>query len=85
MTANKSTSFETTISELENIVSQLESGDLELEQSLKLFERGIELTRLSQNKLQEAEQKVKILMDKQGELTLEPFQESQTPPAPNDY
>lgn len=85
MTANKSTSFETTISELEQIVSQLESGDLELEQSLKLFERGIELTRLSQNKLQEAEQKVKILMDKQGELTLEPFQESQTSTPPSDY
>ena len=78
MAANKSTSFETSISELESIVTQLESGDLELEQSLKLFERGIELTRLSQNKLQEAEQKVKILMEKQNELTLEPFSEPQT-------
>lgn len=85
MTANTPTSFETTISELEHIVSQLESGDLELEQSLKLFERGIELTRLSQSKLQEAEQKVKILMDKQGELTLEPFQEQQPQPSPSDY
>ncbi|NVK25260.1 MAG: exodeoxyribonuclease VII small subunit [Gammaproteobacteria bacterium] len=84
MTSEKNTSFETTIAELEQIVSQLESGDLELEQSLKLFERGIELTRLSQSKLQDAEQKVKILMDKQGELTLEPFVEPQ-PTQSNDY
>ena len=75
MAETKNTSFETSISELESIVTQLESGDLELEQSIKLFERGIELTRLSQSKLQEAEQKVKILMDKQNELTLEPFSE----------
>ncbi|MFT6530019.1 MAG: exodeoxyribonuclease VII small subunit [Psychrosphaera sp.] len=73
MTTKKSVSFETAISELENIVSQLESGDLELEQSLALFERGIELTRLSQSKLQEAEQKVQILMAKQDQLELQPF------------
>lgn len=74
MTA-KQVSFETAISELEHIVAQLESGDLELEQSLKLFERGIELTRLSQAKLQEAEQKVQILMEKNGQLELQPFSE----------
>lgn len=74
MTA-KQVSFETAISELEHIVAQLESGDLELEQSLKLFERGIELTRLSQAKLQEAEQKVQILMEKNGQLALQPFSE----------
>lgn len=73
MTAQKNVSFETAISELENIVSQLESGDLELEQSLALFERGIELTRHSQTKLQEAEQKVQILMAKQDQLELQPF------------
>lgn len=74
MTKNQSPSFETAISELEQIVAQLESGDLELDQSLKLFERGIELTRLSQHKLQEAEQKVQILMEKNGQLELQPFQ-----------
>jgi exodeoxyribonuclease VII small subunit len=73
MTTTKSVSFETAISELESIVSQLESGDLELEQSLTLFERGIELTRLSQSKLQEAEQKVQVLMAKQDQLELQPF------------
>lgn len=73
MATAKNVSFETAISELETIVSQLESGDLELEKSLALFERGIELTRLSQSKLQEAEQKVQVLMAKQDQLELQPF------------
>jgi len=77
MTNKPTISFETAISELEQIVAQLESGDLELEQSLKLFERGIELTRVSQTKLQEAEQKVQILMEKNGQLELQPFSEQQ--------
>ena len=76
MTSPKNVTFESAISELETIVNQLESGDLELEQSLQLFERGIELTRLSQSRLQEAEQKVQILMEKQGNLELQPFNEN---------
>jgi len=79
MAKSKSMSFEAAISELENIVHQLESGDLELEQSLTLFERGIELTRLSQSRLQEAEQKVQILMEKQGQLELQSFNSEQNP------
>lgn len=79
MTTKQQLSFETAIAELEQIVTQLESGDLELEQSLKLFERGIELTRVSQHKLQEAEQKVQILMDKNGQLELQPFTEQADP------
>lgn len=75
MSKSTTPQFEQAIAELESIVSQLESGDLELEQSLKLFERGIELTRISQSKLQDAEQKVQILMEKQGALELQPFQE----------
>lgn len=78
MTNPSTPQFEQAIAELESIVNQLESGDLELEQSLKLFERGIELTRVSQNKLQEAEQKVQILMEKQGALELQPFQNEPT-------
>ena len=79
MANSKSVSFEAAIHELEAIVNQLESGDLELEQSLTLFERGIELTRLSQTRLQDAEQKVQILMEKQGQLELQDF----TPEANN--
>jgi len=74
MADSKNVSFEAAITELEAIVNQLESGDLELEQSLTLFERGIELTRLSQARLQAAEQKVQILMEKNGQLELQPFQ-----------
>lgn len=79
MATPKNVSFEVAINELESIVSQLESGDLELEQSLALFERGIELTRLSQSKLQEAEQKVQILMAKQDQLELQPFAANEQP------
>jgi exodeoxyribonuclease VII small subunit len=78
MTESKNISFEVAIQELETIVQQLESGDLDLDKSLKLFERGIELTRLSQNRLQEAEQKVQILMEKQGQLELQSFDPSST-------
>lgn len=79
MADTKSPSFESAIAELETIVQQLETGDLELEQSLKLFERGIELTRMSQTRLQDAEQKVQILMEKQGQLELQSYQSDQAP------
>ncbi|QTH64818.1 exodeoxyribonuclease VII small subunit [Psychrosphaera ytuae] len=75
MSEQNNITFESAMSELEHIVQQLESGDLELQQSLQLFERGIELTRLSQSRLQEAEQKVQILMEKQGNLELQSFSE----------
>lgn len=73
MTVPKDLSYEAALQELEQIVRQLESGELDLEDSLKMFEKGIELTRFSQSKLQEAEQKVKILLDKHGSLELETF------------
>jgi len=66
-------SFEDSLSELEHIVQNLEQGDLSLEQSMELFERGLALSKGSQNKLQEAEQKIKILMTKNGEPTLSDF------------
>ena len=61
---SSSTDFESTIAELENLVNELEQGDISLEDSLKKFERGIELTRTCQKALQEAEQKVKMLVEK---------------------
>jgi exodeoxyribonuclease VII small subunit len=51
----------------------LEQGDLSLEESLKFFERGVTLTRICQKALQEAEQKVQILIEKNGTQTLESF------------
>ncbi len=57
----KSTSFEKSIQELEEIVSLLEKGDLSLDESLKQFEKGVSLARMCQEKLANAEQKIEIL------------------------
>ncbi len=51
-------SFEQAFQELEKVVQQLEGGDLSLEQTLALFERGMVLAKLCESKLDEAEQKV---------------------------
>ena len=55
--------LEKALAELEQIVDQLESGDLPLEKSLKQFERGVRLSRECQSALKDAEQRVAILMD----------------------
>ncbi len=55
--------LEKALAELEDIVDQLEAGDLPLEKSLKHFERGVKLSRECQSALKEAEQRVQILMD----------------------
>lgn len=74
MPRKKSTTlFEDSLAELEQLVSQLERGDISLEESLTAFERGVALTRTCQQALQLAEQKVQILLDKNGTQTLEPF------------
>jgi exodeoxyribonuclease VII small subunit len=74
MSKKKNTTlFEDSLAELEQLVSQLEQGDISLEESLKAFERGVLLTRICQKALQEAEQKVHILIEKNGTQTLEPF------------
>ena len=59
--------FEKSLKELESIVETMEKGGLTLEQSLQSFEQGVKLTRLCQEKIKAAEQKVEILT-KQGEL-----------------
>jgi exodeoxyribonuclease VII small subunit len=58
--------FEKSLSELEQIVERMEQGELSLDESLKQFERGIALTRTCQNALQQAEQKVEILLRNSG-------------------
>ncbi len=69
----KSTNFEQSLSELEAIVTELESGDLPLEQALKSFESGIKLTRECQTALTDAEQKVTILKGNAEGLSEAPF------------
>jgi exodeoxyribonuclease VII small subunit len=63
--------FESAIAELETIVKRLEDGDLALEHSLELFERGVQLSRFCHSKLEEAERRVEILTDR-GEVKLAP-------------
>lgn len=55
--------YESAMAELESIVSQLESGQLQLEQSLAAYQRGAELLKLCQQSLADAEQKISILTD----------------------
>ena len=69
--AEQPASFESSLQQLEQIVTRLESGDLPLEEALTEFERGVQLARAGQQKLQQAEQRVQILLsdDKNAELT----------------
>ncbi len=69
----KSVPFEESLAELEQLVERMEQGNLALEESLKLFERGVQLTRTCQKALKEAGQKVSILLEENGEPTLKPF------------
>ncbi|GDX06149.1 exodeoxyribonuclease VII small subunit [Buttiauxella sp. A111] len=66
-------SFETALVELEQIVTRLESGDLALEEALNEFERGVQLARQGQVKLQKAEQRVQILLNDSEDAPLKPF------------
>lgn len=66
--------FEKALDELSSLVDHMEQGNISLEESLQCFEKGIHLTRDCQKSLQEAEQKVSILMEKNGRQQLDPFE-----------
>ena len=74
---NLTPDFETAMKELEQIVDSMENDQLTLEESLKQFERGVELSRICQSNLKKAEQKVEQLVKKHGELVIEPFSDEQ--------
>ena len=63
-----STTFEKALDEFEKLVASMEEGDLTLEDSLKKYERGMELSRICQQALEQAEQRVRVLSEKTGEL-----------------
>ena len=65
--------FEHSLTELEALVAKLEQGDVPLEEALKTFERGVALTRQCQTALRTAQQKVEVLLARNGEETLAPF------------
>ena len=69
--------FEQALKRLEEIVAELENGELALEKALELFEEGIKISRMCGEKLEEAERKVEILVkDGQGALKEEPLDQS---------
>lgn len=71
--------FEDALSQLESIVARLENGDLPLDESLKLFEEGIRLSRFCNQKLNEAQKKVQVLLKGNGgELEPQPFEPEET-------
>ncbi len=70
---NKNFDFEASLNELEKLVDALETGDLNLEQSLQDFERGITLTRSCQKALTQAQQKVQILLANDDSVTLSDY------------
>lgn len=71
--AEQPASFETSLQQLEQIVTRLESGDLPLEEALNEFERGVQLARAGQQKLQQAEQRVQMLLSDDKDAELSPF------------
>ncbi|MCK5790771.1 MAG: exodeoxyribonuclease VII small subunit [Ketobacter sp.] len=75
--AKKKTSidFEKSLQTLEQLVESMEGGDMTLEKSLEAFEQGIKLTKECQQALREAQQKVDILLQQNGDEELTPFAE----------
>ncbi len=70
-------SFEASLEGLEEIVQQLEGGDLPLEKSLELFEQGIKLSRQCQERLSQAERRIEVLLrDNQGRPVVSAFEDS---------
>ncbi|MFC6806329.1 exodeoxyribonuclease VII small subunit [Methylophaga thalassica] len=69
----KKLDYEAAVKELEALVERLEEGDISLEESLKLYERGVLLTRDCQESLQAAEQKVQMLLQQSGQNNLVDF------------
>ncbi|MBV8356437.1 MAG: exodeoxyribonuclease VII small subunit [Deltaproteobacteria bacterium] len=75
MAENNPRKFEDELADLEGIVSQIDSGELSLEESISAFERGVALVRSLNQKLDEVERRVEVLIrDSRGELKRSPYQ-----------
>jgi len=69
--------FEQSLDQLEAVVKKLEEGDMPLEESLELFEKGVRLSRDCRERLAKAERRIEVLLkDANGELKLEPMEEA---------
>ncbi|MEO2207118.1 exodeoxyribonuclease VII small subunit [Paenibacillus pabuli] len=65
--------FEEAMAALEDIVAQLEHGDVPLEQAIDLFQRGMQLSQLCGLKLEQVERKIEMIVEEDGELRKKPF------------
>lgn len=80
MAARRGNDFEKAFKELETIVQRLEAEELPLDDSLRLFEQGISLSRFCHQRLEEVEKKIElILADAKGQPRTEPFEIDQQP------
>jgi exodeoxyribonuclease VII small subunit len=73
----KPAGFEQTLAELEQLVAQMESGNLPLDEALRQFERGVQLTRECQHSLQSAQARVQMLVQRPGGPAIEAFDAGQ--------
>lgn len=79
MSSPRTNDFEKAFQQLEKIVQRLEAEELPLDESLQLFEEGIRLSRFCNQKLEEVEKKIElILADAKGQPQVEPFEEELT-------
>ena len=69
----KSTNFESSLKRLEDIVSEMENSQLDIDKAMKLFEEGISLVNQCSSKLDETKKKIEILIEKNGKLEKEQF------------
>jgi len=69
----KKPKFEEALKKLEKIVNKLEEGELPIEESLKLFEEGVKLSRIANNVLEGAEKKIEMLVKGENGAKIEPF------------
>ncbi|HHX01466.1 MAG TPA: exodeoxyribonuclease VII small subunit [Firmicutes bacterium] len=70
--------FEEAIKALEEVVRKLEDGTVSLDESLQLFEKGVELARICRAKLDQFEEKIEVLLERNGESVTEPFAQKET-------
>ncbi len=71
----KKIKFETALAELETVIEKLEDSDTSLDEALKLYEKGISLIRICNERLESAEQKIKILQSNEGKIIETDFTE----------
>lgn len=74
VTEQPEVNFEEAMQQLENIVSELERGDVPLEKAIDLFQQGMQLSQLCGQKLAEVERKIEMIVEEDGEISKQPFQ-----------